>query len=190
MIVPVSHRFATKLDPSGRSLVLPDGSTAAIRLSQEADRGALLAFHRSLSDTSVYFRYFSPVSIAWRTGAARMDETLHNIPDEHLTLIVEHFATENSTSSIIGVGRLVMCEDHQATAELAMTIRDEFQGMGIGVALLDALIDTARRVGLHALVATVLTQNRRMLQLCHEHGFHSVAPGTGGTIDLVLPLQH
>lgn len=183
------HGFVIQRDRAGRLLMLPDGTTAVIRLSHAGDREALIAFHRNLSDTSVYMRYFSPVNLAWRTGATRLADDLINDPEHHLTLIVERCSADRGAHAIIGIGRLVISEADRTTAELAMTIRDEFQGMGIGSALLDALIDIARTAGLHAITATVLAQNRSMLQLCREHGFKTTKADTGGTIQLSLDLH-
>ncbi len=183
------HGFAIQSDHAGWLLTLPDGTTAVIRLSHVGDRDALVSFHRNLSDTSVYMRYFSPVNLTWRTGAARMSDDLINDPEHHLTLIVERCSADRGGHAIIGIGRLVIPDAGHTTAELAMTIRDEFQGMGIGSALLDALIDTARTAGLHVITATVLAQNRSMLQLCRDHGFKTTTAGTGDTIQLSFDLH-
>lgn len=186
---PTHHHFVIKSDRAGRLLTLPDGTTAVIRLSHAGDREGLVAFHRNLSDTSVYLRYFSPVNVAWRTGTARIAEDLINDPVRHLTLIVERCAADYGAQAIIATGHLVIPEAGCTTAELALTVRDEFQGMGVGSALLDALIVTGRAAGLHAITATVLAQNQSMLQLCREHGFQKTTVGTGETIQLSLDLH-
>ena len=53
-------------------------------------------------------------------------------------------------------------------AEFALTVIDEFQGQGIGRALLTRLIQTARDNGLSTLRGHVLSGNRIMLSLCRS----------------------
>ncbi len=129
-MMAVAPRFARKSDPAGRSLVLPAESTAVIRYTRREDRDALLAFHQSISDTTVYMRYFSSVPFAWRTGAKRIADDLSNDPDHQLTLIIDRCAP----------------------------------GSG------------------------VLFENRRMLQLCREHGFQVVSKAVGGPVEIALDL--
>jgi acetyltransferase len=147
-----------------------------------------VSFHRHLSDKTVYLRYFSPVSLAWRTAAKRLAGELCDDPDHHLTFVIERRAAGSGLRSLIGVGRLVMSATHTA-AEFSVTIRDDFQGMGLGGALLDALIEAARAEGLHTLRASVLPENRRMLDLCRTRAFRVVSPGVGGPVEVLLDLR-
>ncbi len=48
-------------------------------------------------------------------------------------------------------------------------IQDDWQGVGLGAVLLDGLLDAAAARGLGTFVAYVLSGNRRMLRLLHEH---------------------
>jgi len=183
------ERFVRRSGNSGRSLLLPDGSTALIRPICPSDRDGLLSFHRLISDSTVYMRYFSPVSLAWRIAAPRIADDLANNPARHLILVVERRAPASGVRAIVGVGRLVMLDTSRETAEFALTIRDDFQGMGLGAALLEALIETARTEGLHRLVASVLWENHRMLQLCRELGFQGLAHEPGAPVELALDLR-
>jgi GNAT superfamily N-acetyltransferase len=57
------------------------------------------------------------------------------------------------------------------TAELALTVRDGYQGAGLGHLLLEALVRRAREDGLKRLRATVLLRNRPMLRLLQHYGW-------------------
>jgi GNAT superfamily N-acetyltransferase len=57
------------------------------------------------------------------------------------------------------------------TAEVAFVVRDEYQGRGIGAALLTYLTYLARKQGLHGFTAEVLITNRTMLHLFEGMGF-------------------
>ncbi len=57
------------------------------------------------------------------------------------------------------------------TAELALTVRDGYQGAGLGHLLLEALVQRAREDGLKRLRAMVLLGNKPMLRLLQHYGW-------------------
>lgn len=171
-------------------LRLPDESRAYIRPVQPDDRPALIAFHRSLSDKTVYLRYFSPVSLDWRTCPAHLAEELCEDPEHHCTLVIERRAGGSGLRHLIGVGRLVIAKNDETTADFAMAIRDDFQGMGLGTALLGALIEQARQAGLRAVTAEILAENRSMLEICRRFGFDLQFSGGTDPVEARLDLLH
>ncbi len=62
------------------------------------------------------------------------------------------------------------------TAELAVTVRDSYQGAGLGRLLLDALVRSARDHGIERLRATVRLDNAPMLRLLKQYGWVLAAP--------------
>lgn len=56
-------------------------------------------------------------------------------------------------------------------AEVAFAVIDEYQGQGIGVALMRHLAEIAREAGLRELVADVLIENGAMLKVFERSGF-------------------
>lgn len=62
------------------------------------------------------------------------------------------------------------------TAELALTVRDSYQGAGLGRRLLDALVQRARGDGLERLRAVVLLANIPMLRLLQHYGWVLATP--------------
>lgn len=66
----------------------------------------------------------------------------------------------------IGLARYVKTPEQQGVAEFALTVVDEFQGQGVGYALLKKLMEAARENGLKVLRGYSLPGNRRMLSLC------------------------
>jgi len=170
--------FTSKDRIAPDSLELFDGSTVTLRLIAPDDRDALLAFHRGLSEKTIYMRYFSPVSYSWRTSDSRLADVLCNDPDHHLTLVAERIARGSGNREIIGIGRLVITAPH-AAAEFAVTIADRYQGMGVGSAVLGMLVELARNEGLDMLTGSILPENRAMIALCWKLGF-TVRPGGSG----------
>jgi acetyltransferase len=88
---------------------------------------------------------------------------LVNIDPEQQIAILALVGT-GETERIVGVGRCYI-DRTRATAELALTIADEYQSKGIGRELLLHLISLARTQGLKGLNAQVLVDNVAMLHL-------------------------
>ena len=68
----------------------------------------------------------------------------------------------------IGVSRYIKLDAETDTAEFAVTVIDEFQGQGVGHALLDQLIDSARDNGIRCLRGYIMPGNQAMLALCQQ----------------------
>jgi protein lysine acetyltransferase len=74
---------------------------------------------------------------------------------------VDHFVwiVTDVNGSVVGDSRFVRCEDDPATAEIAFTVADAFQGRGIGTLLFGALAVAAQVDGVERFHAEVLTDN-------------------------------
>jgi GNAT superfamily N-acetyltransferase len=62
-----------------------------------------------------------------------------------------------------GVGRYIVGDDGRA--EIAVTVVDEYQGRGLGRALFDALVASARASGIHRLWFSIQPWNRAVLRM-------------------------
>ena len=89
--------------------------------------------------------------------------------------------------TIIGAGRYIVAEPGKA--EVAFAIIDEYQGQGIGTALLRHLVMIARESELQQLVAEVLPENAPMLALFRKCGFILKKGGGAGVVHAVLDLR-
>lgn len=79
----------------------------------------------------------------------------------------------------LGVLRAVADPDN-IDAEFGIIVRLALKGMGLGKLLMLKLIRALRKHGNQRLVATVLTQNYRMLALVQGLGFVQCQPSFGG----------
>ena len=70
----------------------------------------------------------------------------------------------------MAVGRYAPNADGE-TAEFALAVADDWQGKGLGHALLERLCDAARAAGYRALYGHILDANREMLELARHLGF-------------------
>ncbi len=89
----------------------------------------------------------------------------------------------------LGVARALADPDN-FSAEFGIIVRSSLKGTGLGRILLGKLIDYQRANGTQQLVATVLRENQRMLELAYSLGFRdALAQPEEDTRDIVLELQ-
>lgn len=89
----------------------------------------------------------------------------------------------------VGVARFVELPAHPHGAELALTILDELQGLGLGSVLLDRLVAAALERGYTQLNAEVLWENRRMLRLLRRASPATVVRARAGVLEVEVPLR-
>jgi acetyltransferase len=152
------------------SLTLHDGRSVAVRPIRPEDEPAMVAFHESLSETSVRFRYFGFVSLSQRTAHERLTRSCFNDYDREIALVAEHLSKEDGAREIVGVARLIKAHG-QDEAEFALLIADAWQGLGLGTALLRLLVDVGRKERLTRITAVILPENKAMLEVSREVGF-------------------
>lgn len=118
------------------------------------------AFHASLSPETIYFRFFAPYP---QLSDADVDRFTRVDYDERMAFVATR------SGEIVGVGRYDKIDD--TSAEIAFTVRDDFQGKGLGSVLLEHLTAAARERGITKFVADVLPMNQRMIGTFTEAGF-------------------
>ena len=114
-------------------VVLADGRPVHVRPIRPEDADELVRFHDSLSERTVYLRFFAPYPHLTERDISRFTHVDHA---DRVALV----ATVGDR--IIGVGRYETVSP--GTAELAFTVHDEHQGRGLGSVLLEHLAATAR----------------------------------------------
>jgi len=70
----------------------------------------------------------------------------------------------------IGIGTLFIDPDF-GNGEFSVVVSDDYQGKGLGYKLIDTLIGIAQEKGLEKFFGIVLTENRKMINLCRKLGF-------------------
>jgi len=141
------------------------GLDILLRPVKITDEPMLKDFFYDLSEDSMYLRFFS----------VRKDmphQRLQDFVAVDYTRKMEILATiaEKEKEIIVGLGQYELNLDMH-TAEVALVVRDEFQGKGVGTELLSYLAYLARRQGLLGFSAEVLVENRSMIRLFEKLGF-------------------
>lgn len=159
-----------------------DGRRLTVRPIQREDAGLLIEFHERLSPQSRYLRFFSPFPHL----SPKMAEYLAGVDFVDRFALVAT-ADEDGVERIVAVARFDIAPD-DVVAEVALVVRDDYQGVGLGTAVFGRLVEMARARGVRRLTGSVLAENRRMLQLLRNHGI-SAGQTEAGIVQFGLPVD-
>ena len=149
---------------------MKDGNPVTIRPIRPEDEPVMVRFHETLSERSVYLRYFHLMNLEQRTQHERLTRICFIDYDREMALVAERRNPETGESEILGVGR--MMKIHGTTeAEVAVLISDKWQGRGLGKELLARLLIVGADEKLSKLTADILPDNREVMRICEKLGF-------------------
>lgn len=162
-------------------IMLRDGTVASVRIATRADREALRRFFHNLSPESRRRRFFTPSE---PTDAIIQRFSDAHDPSDALTLIV-HRQVSDDLQPIAAASYFAL---NGKLAEAAFAVDDQFQGKGLGSALLERLAVIAARHGFERFQATTLVDNTPMLEVFRDSGFEIRSKRSAGTVELQLSL--
>jgi acetyltransferase len=151
-------------------VILKDGTSLTIRPIRPEDEPAVVRFHSTLSDESVYRRFFTQMKFESRVRHERLTRVCFIDYDRQMGLVAETTKANGQPGEIIGVGRLAK-SPLTNEAEVAAIITDSFQRKGVGREVVARLVRFARDEKLDRLTASVLTENPAMKKLLEGQGF-------------------
>ena len=160
---------------------LRDGRRVEIRAIRPDDEAGLLAAVERTSAQSLFRRFF-----AVKRGFTEREIAFFVNVDfvKHVALVA--VVEEDGRPSIVGGGRYVVLQDGKA--EVAFAVVDDYQGQGIGAALMRHLATIARGAGLKELVAEVLPDNAAMLKVFKKSGLRATMERESGVVHVTLAL--
>jgi acyl-CoA hydrolase/GNAT superfamily N-acetyltransferase len=160
------YAFVDQLPPLGvypveleKRVTLKDGTQLLLRPIKPTDERLEQDLLYSLSDQSVYLRFFSLMN-AFPHERVQYYTTVDY--DEHMAIVV--IVETNGEEQMIGVGRYIKEKDSDL-AELALLVHDDWQGKGVGTMMHDYLEQIARSRNIGGFKGEVLEQNKRALHL-------------------------
>ena len=178
----VLHGPAVTLDQLPKSAIRPypiqyvsswtmkDGNQVTIRPIRPEDEPLMVKFHETLSDRSVYLRYFCSLSLSRRVEHERLLRICFGDYDREMALVGERIDPGTGERRIIAVGRLSKLHEGNE-AEVAVLISDQFQKLGLGNELLRRVIQVARDEKLSRVSAEMLPDNIAMQIIMKRVGF-------------------
>jgi acetyltransferase len=151
---------------------LHDGTPIVVRPIRPEDEPLMVKFHESLSEESVYMRYFHMMKLDQRTAHERLTRICFIDYDREMALVAERTDRETGEREILGVSRLSRRGAAPGEAEFSVLISDRFQRRGLGTLLLSRLLEIGRAEGLRRITAEILLDNRPMQRISERLGFH------------------
>ena len=176
----------TLLRPESHRITLRDGARVVIRPIHPTDEPLMARFHETLSDRSVYHRYFHPVALGARIDYGRLTRICH-VDHERDHVLVAEGADAAGHPCIVAVGRLSARDDD--AGEFALIVSDAAQGQGLGTELLRQLVRAACDAGRRLVTGDVLLENVAMRAVAEKLGFHSTLVPGEGLVRVELPLR-
>lgn len=167
----------------GRIVALRDGSNALIRPIGPWDRERLNEGFLSASEESIFLRFLSPMP------------RLSNSQLEYLTAVdhVRHealIAVDPETGRSFGTARYIRSEEDPGVAEFAIGVGDRWMRIGLGTALLEALVARAREAGVVRFTGTIHSENLAIRRLVKRVlGSYETGLAGGGALELTVDLR-
>jgi RimJ/RimL family protein N-acetyltransferase len=143
---------------TGRPVVLRDGSTVLIRQVHSADAPLLADGFARLSARSRQLRFLTPKK---ELSPAELRDFTDLDHHDHEAL----GALDHADGRGVGIARYVRDADDPQAAEIAVTIVDDWQGLGLGTELVAQLSERARSEGIRRFTALVAADNPAMAGL-------------------------
>lgn len=164
---------------------LKNGLQVTIRAIRPDDRDALLAAFRGLDERTIYLRFFGPkqeISPRELTEATEVDFVR--------TVALVTCLQDGEEEKIIGAGQYIAYGDAEPLdkAEIAFTVEEDYQGLGIAGKLLGHLAAIARQLGIVRFQAEILPENKGMLTVFSRSGFPVKQEYGDGVIHVTLSL--
>jgi L-amino acid N-acyltransferase YncA len=170
-----------------RTVTLPGGAQVLLRVLKPEDRDRLIAMFKCAADADLQFFRDDVRETSLVARWAEQVNLKHVVP---IVAIAQ--------DQVVGEGMLQLgrgCDRH--VAELRVYLCSDFRGRGLGNALIKALVDVGRELGLHVLfvrVAVSQTQALRAFQALgfeKEHTFKDrLMDPDGDTQDVVEAVLH
>ncbi len=156
------------------------GLAIELRGPSEHDRDILQQEYRLLSDGSRYSRFFT---LSPDLNESTLTSLLSVDQRDHVAVgaMVES-PDHDGARRTIGVARAIRLKGRPDTAELAVTVADDYQRQGVGTTLICAVATYARAVDIDVFTATLLAGNVAMAAVLRGFGARLVANADDRTI--------
>ena len=169
-----------------RTVELGDGTRLRLRPIVPEDEPLLHEAVASMSERTVYFRFFSPIKRMSDAMAHRL--AVVDYRDRFALVATTHRPLgPTGKERIVGVARYDRARETEM-AEVAVAVIDEFQRRGLGSVLLSELARVARGQGIKTFQLVVLPENREMLGLLRKLGWIHQAKLNGGVYEISFDL--
>jgi acetyltransferase len=162
-----------------------DGAKITLRPIRPEDEPLIIKFHETLSEQSVYSRYFENMQWTSRTAHERLTRVC--FVDYDRDVVLNAVQQTPSGEAIVGVGRLSRTR-LQDEAEFSIIISDHWQKKGLGSEIMSLLLKFGKVEKIHRVVGYTLPENQSMRAICKKFGFKETPIEYNRIIALSLDL--
>jgi acetyltransferase len=165
---------------------LKDGTAVTIRPIRPEDEPLMVQFHTTLSERSVYLRYFCSLSLSTRVEHERLVRICFGSYDRGFALVADRRNPVTGHHEVLGVGRFSATS--RGEAEAAVLVSDQWQGRGLGTELLAGVARVAREEKFRKLTAEILRDNLATQAIFKKAGFTLRAMEDPSSVSAALEL--
>ncbi|HQL83704.1 MAG TPA: GNAT family N-acetyltransferase, partial [Spirochaetota bacterium] len=158
------------------------GLNVFLRPVKMSDLENLRKFFYSLSDKSLYTRFFADIEYVPQKTLER-----YCAIDYSKELIILVLLDDDGPETVIGIGQYVV-DLKKHTAEISLVVRDDYQDRGVGTIIIDYLVSIGIHEGILEMTFTVMRENGKMLRLTEKTPFAAQRTTVGGTVYITIPL--
>jgi acetyltransferase len=151
---------------TGELITTRDGGTLLLRDIHRDDVDALRRGFATLTPDEIRLRFLHPLTEL----PAPMARQFCDIDTEHALAIVLVDPRDAAEPTIRAVARAYI-DPATLAAEFALIVQHDYAGQGLGMLLMQRLIEACRQRGAVELWGDVLNENGAMLELCGHLGF-------------------
>ncbi|HZQ94258.1 MAG TPA: bifunctional acetate--CoA ligase family protein/GNAT family N-acetyltransferase [Candidatus Sulfotelmatobacter sp.] len=163
-----------------------DGTAVTIRPIRPEDEPLMVQFHTTLSERSVYLRYFCSLSLSTRVEHERLVRICFASYDRGFALVAERKHPETGHPELLGVGRFSAITPLEA--EAAVLVSDQWQGRGLGTELLASVARVARAEKFKTLSGEILRDNLATQAIFQKAGFKLQSMEDPSSVSALLEL--
>lgn len=163
--------------------ITEEGAVIFIRPVKPEDAPLFVDFSKTLSETSIYYRFFSVIRKWPRDMLIRFTQIDY---DREIALVALEESGE--IEKMLGVARVYIKPDGKE-GECAVIVGDPWHGMGIGSRLLFRCLVIAKQRGLKHVTGLVLKNNRNMLGMVRKLGFEVDRGMAGEACEIKIDLD-
>jgi acetyltransferase len=165
---------------------MKNGQKVTIRPIRPEDEPLLVKFHETLSDRTVFGRYFQALTLGQRVAHERLTRICFIDYAREMALVAETH-DEKGETHILAVGRLNKVHGLN-DGRFSVIVTDEYQHQGLGTELLRRIVDVARQENVKRISADVMASCTDMCRICEKVGFQVVAGASEGMQKVEITL--
>ena len=163
VIRPYPHQYIYKRK-------LKDNTEIKIRPICPEDEPRIVQFHKSLSEQTVYQRYFQKVDLDLRIEHSRLSQICFIDYNRQIALVALIKDSDTKEKTIIGIARIHK-EMGTQNADFSLIVSDPWQNAGLGSQFMKLLVDIAKEEKIRKLSGIILKESLHMRHICEKLGF-------------------